>query len=507
MQQVYVSTMKRLICSGSQLWADMDCVQLSAAAPYHHGCVSGPNTRPESVHNMSRSQTRGYKRKHAPNMQVLVATPACLLHLPAVGICKPLISSRLCSHLTSLVMQEASPLPSAFATSSAQSSGALPYANSCAALRSASMDSEASSYSPLSKRHCLYPCPPSDTPDAHSWQWHQQQQHASVPEQQPAAQPSHLSDAQKLYALKAMLQNSSSQQVNVVVAYLQQLQRLQHAATCQTHSAQAGHEQQSRENSTFVAQARKILKVRHQQARQQQLLHQHQHQHQHQQQQLLSRHSLQHAGAWEHRHGAADSFMHQLLDVQTPAQPQEAYPTTVKQCQPELTWQNSVLADSRSVPFMPAHTHHSHHTQHQLVQPELPQGFSTQSSAGHLLHIQQQARMLHQLAQAKRACMQQHIAQEQQAYAERQLAMSPTPSPDMGFAELVTYWAKSLSLQRGESVQLACHLWSRVQQQVSAPCFAMLICIPSWLSLLHASLIQHSECSICMSMYCCTLPW
>jgi len=74
--------------------------------------------------------------------------------------------------------------------------------------------------------------------------------------------------------------------------------------------------------------------------------------------------------------------------------------------------------------------------------------------------------MLQQLTQAKHACMQHHVAQQQQAYAQRQFTTVPASRPAMGFAELVGYWAHGLKLQRCESVQLACHLWKRVQQQV-----------------------------------------
>lgn len=347
------------------------------------------------------------------------------------------------------------------------------------------MDSEASSYSPLPKRHRLHSCQIPDTPDAHvqscHWQQHQQQQHASLPQQHASAQPPTLSDAQKLYAVKTMLQTSSAQQSSALFAYMQQLQRLQTAAACQTNTAQTGCAQQSSEHHNFVAQARKILKVRHYLIGQQQqmLLQQ-------QQQQLVSR--LIHSDAMDCTRGSADSFMHQLPDIQTPAQQQELQASSVTQFDTEAYWQIQHRAAPQSAPYETAQllAHHlSYHSQHQLAQPEqlwqslLP---STQSSApacelhnsqacaaypaGHLLRVQQQASMLQQLTQAKHACMQHHVAQQQQAYAQRQFTTVSASRPATGFAELVGYWAHGLKLQRCESVQLACHLWKRVQQQV-----------------------------------------
>lgn len=358
----------------------------------------------------------------------------------------------------------------------------MSYAHGCAANRSASMDSEASSYSPLQKRHCLYPSQAPDTPDAPAAeQWQQPQQHDS---RQQSVQISTFSDAQKLYALKAMLQQSCGRQTAAVVAYLQQLQRLRHATAC--HISQARHVQQPSEHNGFVAQARKIVKVR-----------QHQQQISHhmvcQQHHLASRLSHQHTEAPESNRGALDSFMHQLLDTQIPAQNPESHSDAVRQLQSESHWQNRSMPEPGSVPYAPpqiqAHQQlhqsadQSHH-QHQLDQSEQlwqtmlrsAQGSSASEvhsshasisyPASHLLHMQQQARMLQQLAHVKRAHMQHHIVQEPQASVQRQLPMGAASRPALGFADLVTYWAKGLGLQRCESVQLACHLWSRVQQQV-----------------------------------------
>ncbi|DBB17180.1 TPA: hypothetical protein ACH3X3_014246 [Trebouxia sp. C0006] len=370
--------------------------------------------------------------------------------------------------------QEISPLPSAFAVYSAQSFGTVPYAAGCDANRSASMDSEASSYSPLPKRHCLRSCQLPDTPDALAhvqschWQQHHQQQHAS-------AQPPILSDTQKLYAVKTMLQNSSSQQASTLLAYMQQLQHLRTAAACQTNTAQTVCAQQSSEHHNFAARARKI---RHHLVGQQQQHHQQQQMHQ-----PVS--GLIHSDAMDFTRAPADSFMHQLPDMQTPVQQQELQASSVPHIDPEAYWQVQHRAAPHSVPYETTQLH-AHHlcSQHQLAQPEqLWQSLlhSTQSSApvselhnsqtcaaypvGHFLCVQQQASMLHQLTQAKHACMQHHLAQKQQAYAQRQLATVPRPA--MGFAELAGYWAHGLKLQRCESVQLACHLWKRVQQQVS----------------------------------------
>lgn len=371
------------------------------------------------------------------------------------------------------------PRSSAFAAFSAQSFGTLPYAAGCAANRSASMDSEASSYSPLPKRHRLHFCQLPDTPDAHvqsrHWQRHQQQQHASLPQQHAAAQPPTLSDVQKLYAVKTMLQNSSSQQASTLFAYLQQLQHLQTAAACQTNTAQTGCTQQSSEHPDFVAQARKILKVCHHLIGQQQ---------QQQQQHLVSR--LLHSDVMDCMRGSADSFMYQLPDIHTPVQQQELQASTVTQFDGEAYWQAQHRAAPHSAQYQTAQLH-AHHlsSQHQLAKPEqLWQSLlhSSQSSApvselhnsqacaaypvGHHLHVQQHASMQQQLTQAEYACMQHHLAQQQQAYAQRQLTAVPASRPAMGFAELVCYWAHGLKLQRCESVQLACHIWKRVQQQV-----------------------------------------
>lgn len=377
--------------------------------------------------------------------------------------------------------QETTSPSSAFAAFSAESFGTLPYAAGCAANRSVSMDSEASSYSPLPKRHRLYSCQVPDTPDAHvqscHWQQHQKQQPASLPQQQQhaSAQPPSLSDAQKLYAIKTTLQNSSAQQASALIAYMQQLQRLQTAAACQTNTAQTGCVQQTNEHHNFSAQARKILKVRHHLIGQQQ--------HMLQQQQLMSR--LIHSASIDCTR-SADSFMHQLPDIQTPVQQQELQASSVTQFDSEAYWQAQHRAAPKSAPYETAQLHahhlsyHSHHQPEQLWQSLL---HSTQSSApaselhnsqayaaypaGHLLRVQQQASMLQQLTRAKHASMQHHLAQEQQAYAQRQLPTVPAVRPAMGFAELVGYWAHGLDLQRCESVQLACHLWKRVQQQVS----------------------------------------
>ena len=386
------------------------------------------------------------------------------------------------SDLTGNCLQETTSPSSAFAAFSAESFGTLPYAAGCAANRSVSMDSEASSYSPLPKRHRLYSCQVPDTPDAHvqscHWQQHQKQQPASLPQQQQhaSAQPPSLSDAQKLYAIKTTLQNSSAQQACALIAYMQHLQRLQTAAACQTNTAQTGCVQQTNEHHNISAQARKILKVRHH------LIGQQQHMLQQQQQQLMSR--LIHSASIDCTR-SADSFMHQLPDIQTPVQQQELQASSVTQFDSEAYWQAQHRAAPKSAPYETAQLHahhlsyHSHHQPEQLWQSLL---HSTQSSApaselhnsqayaaypaGHLLRVQQQASMLQQLTRAKHASMQHHLAQEQQAYAQRQLPTVPAVRPAMGFAELVGYWAHGLDLQRCESVQLACHLWKRVQQQV-----------------------------------------
>ena len=444
----------------------------TATTSLNNSCAIATTMNPESLIRSSHTPSRGRKRMHDVGFQVRL--------LPYVPVAITFAANLEKSDLNGNHLQESSPPSSAFAAYSAQSFGAVPYAAGCAANRSASMDSEASSYSPLQKRHCLHSSQLPDTPDAHAhvqrchWQQHHhQQQHASLHQQHASAQPPILSDAQKLYAVKTMLQNSSSQQASTVLAYMQQLQQLRTAAACQTITAQTVCAQQSSDHHNFAAQARKILKVRHY------LVGQQQHQHQ-----PVSR--LIHSDAMDFTRGSAHSFMHQLPDVQTPVQQQELQASSVPQFDPEAYWQVQHRAAPHSVPYEAAQLH-AHHlsSQHQLAQPEQPWQsllHSTQSSApasalhnsqtcaaypfGHLLRVQQQASLLHQLTQAKHACMQHHVAQQQQAYAQRQLATVPASRPALGFAELVGYWAHGLKLQRCESVQLACHLWKRVQQQV-----------------------------------------
>ena len=434
--------------------------------------------KPESFIHLSQTPSRGRKRMHDMGFQVVL-----LPYIPvAITSTAPLEKSDLNGNY----LQEISPPSSAFAAYSAQSFGAVPYAAGCAANRSASMDSEASSYSPLAKRHCLHSCQLPDTPDAYAqeqschWQQHHQQQHTSLHQQHASAKPPILSDAQKLYAVRTMLQNSSSQQAATLFAYMQQLQHLQTAAACQTNTVQTVCAQQASEHHNFAAQARKILKVRHHLIDQQQQ----------QQHQPMSR--LIHSDAMDFTRGSADSFMHQLPDIHTPVQQQELQASTVSHFDPEPYWQAQHRAAPHSVPYETAQLHaHYLSSQHQLAQPEqLWQSLlhSTQSSApaselhnshtcaaypvGHLLRVQQQASMLDQLTQAKHACMQHHLAQQQQAYAQRQLATVPASRPAMGFVELMGYWAHGLKLQRCESVQLACHLWKRVQQQVGRMLFS-----------------------------------
>jgi len=447
----------------------------TAATSLNNSRAIATAMKPESLIRLSQTPSRGRKRMHDMGFQVIL--------LPYIPVTITFAAFLERSDLNGNYLQEISPPSSVFAAYSAQSFGAVPYAAGCAANRSASMDSEASSYSPLPKRHCLHSCQVPDTPDAHAhvqschWQQHHQQQHASLHQQHASAQPPILSDAQKLYAVKTMLQNSSGQQASTLFAYMQQLQHLRSAAACQTNTAQTVCAQQSSVHHNFAAQARKILKVRHHLIGQQQ----------HQQQQLhqpMSR--LIHSDAMDFTRGSADSFMHQLPDIQTPVQQQELQVSSVPHIDPEAYWQVQHRAAPHSVPYETAQLH-AHHlsSQHQLAQPEqLWQSLlhSTQSSppaselhnsqtcaaypVGHLLRVQQRASMLQQLTQAKHACMQHHLAQQQQAYAQRQLATVPASRPAMGFAELVAYWAHGLKLQRCESVQLACHLWERVQQQV-----------------------------------------
>lgn len=285
--------------------------------------------------------------------------------------------------------------------------------------------------------------------------------------------------AQKLLALKAILLGGSSQQVASVPAYMRQLQRL-HQAASQVRSAQ--------EHQTAAVQLKQLmLQQQHQQLQQQQQQcsarqghHDMQQRHsaalsseQQRQQQFLEALMLQQQYSSEH------NCMH---DVQTPVQPLELLSSTAEHCQPAY---NAYPSQHGSGPHTSVqlrfecqqaqHAQHSAQDQYchaevtwqtaqnalQCQHPHSKQVVAT--SLQKLLHMHQQAQLQH-LAKLSQGRLQQQLAQGQ---VDRQLVTAPCCRPSSGFPDLVAYWAKGLNLQRCESVHLACHLWTRVQQQVS----------------------------------------
>ena len=350
------------------------------------------------------------------------------------------------------------------------------------------MDSEASSYSPLPKRHCFQASQGPGTPDGLQHIQHWQHPHVQQPASLPRSVPLLSHDSQHLCALKHTLQHGTPQQVALVVAYLQQLQRLRYAAV--NHTTSAVSVQQPHDHpATSDAPSLMALKVCHQYISCQQ-------------QQLAS--SLSHQNRLDHRRSSFDGFMHQLHHIHTPTQNQETQASSGRDLPHTAAhWQDSARGEASSLPYLPTHVvaaqqalnqptyreQRQHGCAARIQQPQCPSyalvaapdGQSTQAPAphpaAHMLQLQRDTKIQQQLDQARRVRLQQHLIAQQQ---QRQLmshdqqargqGVVVTPSRQvLGFAELVTYWAKGLSLQRCESVHLACHLWAKVQQQVRHP--------------------------------------
>lgn len=400
------------------------------------------------------------------------------------------------------VLQERSPVSMAAAAPSANPLYGVPYGKGCTVDRSASMDSDISSFSPVPKRHCFGP---SEAPinsgsaqfDYHYAQQQQQQdfclqQHASI----PAAT---LADAQKAYALKLMLSQKPPEEAAALVAFLRRFQRLEHAATSQPSQAQPQCPTLQSTGSQPVAQYSSnrlppstILRL---QAAYGQVVQASQHQQQHTGD-TLPQHMI--AGS---RQTSIDAFMTQLREIQTPAQYGEGSSSMVAGPAAAAVWYDNpaVPAEPSTAAYEPVqpqiHAQWSAYCQeHKPSQPDFAWQVATAASctqaaatgceadtshspaafARCLLYKQGQLKMaLLQYQQRQQQHLMASAARKQQAFLERQAALSPMRPvsspirPALGFPELLAYWAKGLGLQRCESVYLACHLWTKVQQQVS----------------------------------------
>ncbi|KAL3143463.1 hypothetical protein ABBQ38_002276 [Trebouxia sp. C0009 RCD-2024] len=381
-------------------------------------------------------------------------------------------------------LQGASPLQSAFVVASSLPFDTIPYGKGSAANRSASMDSDISSWSPVPKRHCFYPPQASSKPDSAQLAWHQTQQQAAFQQQQhPSLEVPSLSDAQQAYALEVMLsQSATAPQTAALVATLRHFQCLRQAAALH-HTRTQGlcHSSQSVDGqaatwSDSTLSVSTLLKL---QATYSQLLQASQHQ-QHSHDTLPQQHVLT-----DNRQMSLAASMTQLQSISTPAQQCEEHSGLASHAHPlaPVWYQNHVApAESNTAAYEPVQPQIHLQWAAYPEQPSQPE-FAWQSAATvceapprqaltgvttQMLHRQQQQQeqMAFQLAQEKRFRLQQHRAREQQVLLDRQAALSST-RPALTFPELVAFWARDLSLQRCESVYLACHLWTRVQQQVS----------------------------------------
>ena len=349
------------------------------------------------------------------------------------------------------------------------------------------MDSDASSFSPVPKRHRFCPLEASSDADSAQFDCHYAQHQESFPQEHASTAAPILADAQKAYALKLMLSQSSPQEAAALIAFLQHFQHRrpssQHGQAqplCQsTVSQPAAHYRNNRLPPST------ILKL---QAAYGQVVQACQHQQQH----ACDTHP-QHVVA-DSRQTSLDVFMTHLREIQTPAQHgKESFSMASHSRPAAAAWYDNpaVPVEPKTIAYEPVQPQiEAYWSAYQQEQEPSQPDFMWQSAAAvahcsqaaatacevqasqappavgsRLLYTQQQA-MLHQLAEQKRLRMQQHMAREQQAFLERRAALSPL-RPALSFPELAAYWAKGLSLQRCESVYLACHLWTKVQEQVS----------------------------------------
>lgn len=184
-----------------------------------------------------------------------------------------------------------------------------------------------------------------------------------------------------------------------------------------------------------------------------------------------------------------DSFIHDLLDIQTPPQYAEQLRQQPTSKRTDATADKSALyrkALVAQLAFAPAQRQQQYQQERQrclpcqsTVQQHPCSAQPSQASLHHLMSIAHTARQqVHQHVQkqtvlAKRQAMLQHCLKIKQhatavASQQQQQQQAPRGGPSLGFPDLLLYWAKGLALQRSESVLLACHLWKKVQPQVSA---------------------------------------
>lgn len=354
------------------------------------------------------------------------------------------------------------------------------------------MDSDISSFSPVPKRHRFCPSEAPSNAGSAQFDCHYAQHQDCFPQEHASTTAPILADAQKAHTLKLMLSQSSPDEAAALIAFLHRFQHRRHAAASQhsqaqplCHSFQSTVSQPSAQNPNIRLPPSTILKL---QAAYGQVVQACQHQQQHACDTLP-----QHATAVaDSRQTSLDAFMTQLREIQTPAQHGKESSSMARYSRPAAAaWYDNpaVPAEPSTVAYEPVQPQiqpywSAYHQEQEPSQPDFMwqtaaaganccQAAASQAQASQatvaadsrLLCTQQQA-MLHQLAEQKRLRMQQHMAREQQAFLERQAALSPL-RPALSFPELVAYWGKCLSLQRCESVYLACHLWTKVQEQVS----------------------------------------
>lgn len=393
------------------------------------------------------------------------------------------------------------------------------------------MDSDVSSTSPLpiAKRRCLVLRP--DTPDATCHGrivQHSAQQHAASCRH--GTQAGHL----PYQAMLHQHQDGQTQGGHIpdVAAYLHRLHQLRRTAAIHANEAimsQRQQQQQQQPPQSFLAEDRDTL---HQQRREQAMPAQrqvapvaaaqlqdafHNATRSHTAASVPFKPQESNTAAPQSGHDLFDSFIHQLLGIQTPPQHQEQLPAAKlhhhSACTDALTghsmhWQAHVPR----VPMAQTHLQQpqlecQHHLQdvHRPVlrQPaELQQPLKAQPqhqmlhhvlnmtqhiAAQHLEAQQQAAQQTHkQLALMQRQAMLQQCLNIKQhaAVVEQQQQQRPVGSPSLGFPDLLLYLAKGLALQRTETVLLACHLWKKVQPQVSIAYMHLLGAGRPWESML-----------------------
>ena len=379
-------------------------------------------------------------------------------------------------------LQAAAAQPSAFAQPlSKMFPGVSPAYVSSAAIRSASMDSEASTSSPfpVAKRQCLHSLQP-HTPEPECTDWHQPTQ---APQQ---ALPSTLLTHPSLVPLQHMLQQPQcTTRIPAVAAYLHQVYDLQQGALCRASNSHGSQQHPQMQQWTAEAHCA-ALHEQHQQPQQQQ----HHHHMSHQPSSLPRLQSSccnrQGSGALPQATNSElfDTFVHQVFDIQTPPQQQQQLACSQLR-QPHSEQPSHIAAQTNAcngavISKAAVRKQATQPQQQQLLQ--VTQRYSASNSASSsapqsysLVQIEHLRQLQYRIqAQKQLALHTQNNALHQSPPARHQpVALCqqtvPAKAPSLGFAELVIFWAKGLALQRPESLHLACHLWNRVQAQVAPP--------------------------------------